>query len=140
MDLTPGDNVTVRRKFIRGSTLMFELDLPDEIHPEDLEEDENMTLSLRSHLRRLGDASKDGFIADLRPILDVERMKILFHAQEYDEEQEEWVRADTSNWPIGPVEFDVVIIQNRTDIPDYTPGIVRFEPLQFDIVDGVTQQ
>lgn len=125
------------KKFVRGQDLEFVMELPCDV-PKDYFGSNvsgppavTVTTSLTAELRRLQNAGADGFIADLNPTWEVDTnyTKIRFHV------------ADTSAWPIGPAEFDVVFTRETVTVP---PGTIvnktfRSPPVQIEIVDGVTQ-
>lgn len=105
------------REFVRGQTLDFIMYLPKNIPPNYF-----MNWTPTAQLRKLHNPTEEGFIADLDVTwADLEYTALRFR-----------YLGDTSEWPLGPVEFDVVL----TSPPGYK---VRTLPVRFIIVPGVTR-
>ena len=103
-------------EFSRGQNLNFIMYLPNYI-PEGYYNGWTPT----AQLRKLHNPAEEGFIADLEVTwTDEKHIALQFR---YD---------DTSDWPLGPVEFDVVLTSP-------SGWKVRTLPVRFTIVPGVTQ-
>lgn len=135
LDLTDPQTAPVPREFLRGSTLEFVLELPQEI-AADFFVGTGITTVLESKLRLLEQAGAGGLIADLRPAFETGNTKIRFLAKTNSgtELSPNWVVADTSEWPIGPVEFDLLITRTYAGVTKK----YRSNKLKFTITDGVT--
>jgi len=105
-------------EFIRGQTLHFVMYLPKNIHPYYFRD-----WIPTAQLRKLHNPTEEGFIADLEvDWYGLGNIALLFRYS-----------GDTSKWPLGPVEFDVVFTHPTTG------SKVRTLPVRFNIVPGVTQ-
>lgn len=112
------DTEGLARKFYRGQTFVFTMDLPDQIQFGQFE-----GWALSCQLRRLDNPGPSGFIADIGVSwLDSPQCtRIKFFAE------------DTDEWALGPAVFDVLLTA-----PDLSQRI-RTEPVEFTIVPGVTR-
>ena len=123
------------RTFIRGATLEFVMELPYDV-AADFFVGDGISTTLESKLRRLDRASASGLIADLHPVWEPGNTKIRFLAQVYDVDFQEGEIVDTSEWPLGPAEFDLLVTRTVT-----ATGITkkyRSLPVKIIIVDGVS--
>lgn len=121
------------REFVRGSTLEFIMEFPHNIHPVDFLGHINgpsISTTFSSHLRLADNDGPRGFIADLHPEPNVEYTQLKFTAKDSNGNI-----ADTSHWPLGLVEFDVLIKRTVDGVTKYH----RTLPVRFRIVPGVTQ-
>lgn len=125
----------VPKVFIRGQTLQFIMSLPPTI-PANYFDATGTTMiggvstptGPTAKLRPVGNQAADALIADLAPAwTDGTNTALLF------------VVNDTTTFPLGPVEFDVVF--TKTITPQSGPAYLqtfRSMPVRFTIVDGVT--
>lgn len=107
------------REFIRGQTLDFIMYLSKNIPPNYF-----MNWIPTAQLRKLHNPTKEGFIADL---------DVTWADLEYTALRIRYL-GDTSKWPLGPVEFDVVL----TPSPSSSYKVRTF-PVRFTIVPEVTR-
>lgn len=104
------------REFPRGQSLDFIMYLPKNI-PERY----FINWTPTAQLRKLHNPTAEGFIADLEVTwTDERRIALRFRFD------------DTSEWPLGPVEFDVVLTSP-------SGRKLRTLPVRFTIVPGVTR-
>lgn len=104
------------REFSRGQNLNFIMYLPNYV-PEGHYDGWTPT----AQLRKLHNPTEEGFIADLEVTwTDEKRIALQFRFD------------DTSEWPLGPAEFDVVLTSPSGEK-------VRTLPVRFTIVPGVTR-
>ena len=123
----------VPRTFVRGQTLEFLMELPQTIPLNWFGVDagspsNGVTSTLAATLRKAQNAGPSGFIANLNPTWEpgTGRTKIRF------------LVAQTNNWPLGPVEFDLVLTRTVASIG--MSKTYRSLPVKFTIVDGVTHE
>jgi len=110
----------VPRQFIRGQTLIFEMELPCNIQPNEMQD-----YIPSAELRRIQNAGEDGFIAALDcSWKDGSQHTVLT-----------FLAHDTELWPLGPAEFDVLF----TGTGNKEGFKFRSAPVQIEIVDGVTR-
>lgn len=124
------DPEALPRSFVRGQTFEFVMELPETI-PADWFGDTDISTTLKSELRRCQNASDDGLIADLAPTWEAgaEYTKIRF------------LVLDTSEWPVGPAEFDVLFTRTQTGAGPGGADVVktyRSLPVSIVIVGEVT--
>lgn len=132
LDLLNTEPETTPKEFIRGSTLEFVMELPKTV-AADFFVGTGIVTTLESKLRQVNQAGAGGFIADLRPSWESGNVKIRFLAKTQDED-DNWIIADTSEWPLGPAEFDLLITRTK----DGTTKKYRSLPVKISIVDGVS--
>lgn len=118
--------------FLRGTTLDFRMRI-DARFAADFFTATGVTATFESKLRRLCQAGDEGFICDLRPELSVDGEWVTFTAKEQDEE-EAWVTADTSEWPLGVAEFDLFITRTLSGATKK----YRSLPVTIRVKDGVS--
>ena len=123
------------KEFIRGQTLEFIMELPQTI-PAYFFKTTNVTTMFKSQLRPAEDANEDNIICELNVafdlLLDPNGTILRFTCPE---------GTDTSEWPLGMVEFDVLFTKTTT----VSPGVATIKefrslPVKFKIVDGVTRK
>lgn len=118
------------KTFVRGQTLEFIMELPPTVplnwFGTDATPGNGVTTTLSASLRKFQNAGPSGFIADLNPVWEpgTGHTKIRFLVY------------DTANWPLGPVEFDLVMTRTVANIG--MSKTYRSLPVKFSIVDGVT--
>jgi len=140
LDLLNTTPETTPRTFIRGSTLEFVMELPKTIAAAFFVAT-GVTTTLESKLRLVDQAGTGGFICDFRPEWETGNVKIRFLAQTNTGTVAVpvWVIANTSAWPLGPAEFDLLI--TRTAVAPATPAVTRKYrslPVKIVISDGVS--
>lgn len=118
--------------FIRGATLEFRMRI-DARFAADFFTADGVTATFESKLRRLAQAGDEGFICDLRPVLSDDGEFVTFTAKEQDED-DAWVTADTSEWPLGLAEFDLFITRTLAGVTKKYRSI----PVSIKIKDGVS--
>jgi hypothetical protein len=124
------------KTFVRGQTLEFVMELPcdvpkDYFHSSVVGPPSVVTdTALKAELRRLENAAADALIADLNAAWEpnTNYTKIRFKV------------ANTSSWPIGPAEFDVLLTRTVTTTPPGSADVKTFRslPVRITIQDGVT--
>ena len=124
------DTEDLPKSFIRGQTFEFVMELPKTV-PLNWFGDTGISTTLQSQLRRCQNASDDGLIADLAPIWEPNTVftKIRFCV------------LDTSKWPVGPAEFDVLFTRTQAGAGEGGADIVktyRSLPVSIVIVGEVT--
>ena len=138
--------VAVPESIIQGQTLEFLMELPKTI-PADwfnngsgvdgvLDPVNGATgqsgvfTTLASQLRRLQHEGGEGLICDLSPVWEPgsHSTKIRFQG------------GDTTNWPVGPAEFDVVFTRTVCAVgAEDVVKVYRSLPVRIEILGGVTQ-
>ena len=123
------------KTFVRGQTLEFLMELPHDVpsgYFEGSDATTTVTTALAAQLRQSEDASSAGFLANLNPAWEpgTGATKIRFKVES----------AITETWPLGPVEFDVVLTRTSTVIATGVATIKKFRsnPIQFVVTDGIT--
>lgn len=128
------------KEFIKGQTLEFLMDLPPTVPAEFfksvLDAGVGFLTTIRTQLRKAGNASDDGFIADLQAVFEdpPNCTQLRFTVPN---------TPDTSEWPLGLVEFDVLFTKTTYTMEDDVAVEVvktyRSLPVRFTIVDGITR-
>lgn len=118
---------SVPKTFIRGATLEFLMELPKDIPTTFFDNGTTISTALSAKLRSLQNAGEGGLIADLSPVWEAgsSYTKIRFFV------------SDTSEFPLGPAEFDVLFTKTKTGSGAYVKKY-RSNMVRIDIVDGVT--
>ena len=120
--------------FIRGATLEFVMELPHTVAASFFTVAGAITsVTLESKLRLRDQAGDNGFIADPRPVFESNNTKVRFLAREQDDD-DVWQVADTSEWPLGVAEFDLII----TRVVSGVTKKYRSIPVRITIADGVS--
>lgn len=113
------------KRFVRGQNFVFSMELPPTVAA-----DRFLEWTPTCQLRRLDNAGPSGVIAavacDWRAGSRCTVLEFRFLAPDSE------LPGDTSAWPLGPVEFDVLFTHP-------TLGRLRSLPVRLEIVDGVTR-
>lgn len=117
----------VPKTFTRGATLEFLMELPPEIPENWFNNGTTISTTLSAKLRLKDQAGEDGLIADLNPTWesDTNYTKIRF------------LVSDTSAFPLGAAEFDVLFTKTKTGTGAYVKKY-RSQKVAITIEDGVS--
>jgi hypothetical protein len=129
MELGIETNLEVVPKiFIRGTTLEFVMDLPLKIPKNWMCNLTDTDCGLVAKLHRAEHAGAGGLIGDLNPTWETgtDFTRLRFGPI---------LAATTADWPLGLAEFDVVFTRTKAAVTK----VYRSVPVQFTIVDGVTE-
>lgn len=111
--------------FKRGSTFSFLLQLPDGV-----EDDQFKDWTLKAQLRKQGNSQQSGFVTELECnwVEDSKSKTVRVY------------KADTSTWPTGLLEMDIVFTAPvSTEDPTAVPEVVTSATVVFDIQREITK-